>query len=101
VYNTNECLSESIHFEIDFSFLSQDIENLQKHAELFLRERRATYRREAPIGRLVNKHDPAVGRVGDESPSGLLKKLDKVRKQRYSVWRLPTGTGISWVADKN
>jgi hypothetical protein len=27
---------DSIYFEIDLSFLSQDIENLQKHAELFL-----------------------------------------------------------------
>jgi hypothetical protein len=35
-------------------FLSQDIENLQKHAELFLIERRAAYRRFAPTG-LLNK----------------------------------------------
>jgi hypothetical protein len=36
-------LADSAYFEIDLSFLSQDIENLQKHAELFLTERRAAY----------------------------------------------------------
>jgi hypothetical protein len=52
--NKNECLSDSTHFEIDLSFLSQDIENLQKHAELFTIERLAAYRREAPTGWLNN-----------------------------------------------
>jgi hypothetical protein len=37
----NENLSDSTYFEIHLSFLSQDIENVQKHAKLFLRERRA------------------------------------------------------------
>jgi hypothetical protein len=48
-------LSDSTDFEIDLSFLSQHIENMQKDAELFLIERRATYRREAPIWRLKNE----------------------------------------------
>jgi hypothetical protein len=51
----NECLSDSIYFEIDLSLLSQDIENLQKHAELFLIERSAAYRSEVPIERLKNR----------------------------------------------
>jgi hypothetical protein len=50
--NTNERLSDSTYFEIDLSFLSQGIENLQRHAELSLVKRRAAYRSEAPIGRL-------------------------------------------------
>jgi hypothetical protein len=37
-------------FKIDLTFLSQDIENLQKHAELFLIERRGAYRHFIPIG---------------------------------------------------
>jgi hypothetical protein len=41
----------------------------------------------------INKHDPAVGPFGDEGPSGLPEKLDKARKQRYPVGRLPTGRG--------
>jgi hypothetical protein len=52
--NKKECLSHSTYFEIDLSFLSQDIENLKKHAELFLMERSAAYRRFAPIQRLKN-----------------------------------------------
>jgi hypothetical protein len=54
MHNKNECLSDSTYFEIDLSFLLQDIENLHKHAELLLRERHAAYRRFAPIGRLKN-----------------------------------------------
>jgi hypothetical protein len=50
--NRNECLSDSTYFEIDLSFLSQDIENLQKHTNLFLIESRDAYQRFAPIGRL-------------------------------------------------
>jgi hypothetical protein len=41
-------------FWIDLSFLSQDIEKLQKHTELFLIERPASYWRFAPIGRRKN-----------------------------------------------
>jgi hypothetical protein len=54
--------------------------------------------------RLVNKHDAAVGAVGpvgDEGPSNLLEKLDKVCKQRYPVCQVPTGKGISGVASKD
>jgi hypothetical protein len=50
----NECLFDSTYFEIGLSFLSQDIENLQKYSWLFLIERRATDRRFASIGRLKN-----------------------------------------------
>jgi hypothetical protein len=50
MWSTNECLSDSTYFKIDIFFLSQDIENLRKFAELFFIERRAVYRREAPIG---------------------------------------------------
>jgi hypothetical protein len=46
----NEYLSDSTYFEIDLSCLWQDIENLQKHAELSLIERRAAYRRFPPMG---------------------------------------------------
>jgi hypothetical protein len=48
--NENEYLSDSTYFEIDLSFLSQNIENLQKHAELFRRERRAATRGQCPAG---------------------------------------------------
>jgi hypothetical protein len=47
-------LSDSTYFEIDVSFLSQDIEDLQKYIELFLIEKRAAYRCFAPIGQLNN-----------------------------------------------
>jgi hypothetical protein len=47
----NERSLDSARFDTGLSFLSQDIENLQKHAELFLIERHAAYRREGSIGR--------------------------------------------------
>jgi hypothetical protein len=39
-------------FEVNLSFLSQDIENVHKHAELLLIERRAAHRPFAPTGLL-------------------------------------------------
>jgi hypothetical protein len=45
-------LIDSTYSEIEFSFLSQDIENLRKHTKLFLIERCAAYQRFALIGRL-------------------------------------------------
>jgi hypothetical protein len=36
MYNKNECLSDSTYFEIDLSFLSQDIEDLQNTPSSFL-----------------------------------------------------------------
>jgi hypothetical protein len=64
MYNKNKRLSDSTYPEIDLSFLWQDIENLQKHAELFLLERCAAYRRLAPIGW------PKKGRKKSSSPAG-------------------------------
>jgi hypothetical protein len=63
MYNKNKCLSDSTYPEIDLSLLWQDVENLQKHAELFLIERRAAYRRLAPIRRLKK------GRKKSSSPA--------------------------------
>jgi hypothetical protein len=56
VQNKNECLSDSTYFEIDLSFLSQDIEKCAQARRAILFERRAAHRRFAPIGQM-NKTD--------------------------------------------
>jgi hypothetical protein len=47
--NKNEYLLDSTDFEIEFSFLSKNTEDLPKQVPLFL-TRTDAYRREAPMG---------------------------------------------------
>jgi hypothetical protein len=84
--NKNESLSDSTYFENDRSFLLQDIEKSQKHAELFLIERRAAYQL---ITEIQDIHSKLTKKTAGYKPMDLQSFGNISETARHSAWDCP------------